>query len=371
MEKRPSSKRKKKTVVEETPITETVEETPVKASEAETVELNKDEIMPTVEVSKDNLTDGVETNEIVEEPEIVEPIKIQGVKTQPAMVMAASNSSTASSSESVGALGKALIVGMIVLFAGIGLLVWKTNGGGQSSSEAGLTKLSKSDMELLLKDANPALLKRLAEDPETKKKQIESIKQLLAVAEESRKSEIGKQPETLEELEDIRAQIIAISYDKEKNKDKEQMPPFSLLTKEDVDKYYSNAANVEKVNAVLKSKIAQAKKAGAIPEGQDPSEEELGQFKEQYAKINIYNKEAQDNWGNLSEEFKRGTELQVKLQQAQFLARKYAEVVLSKKIEVKDADIPAYLAAHPDADANGEIIILLYRHCHQPQPDWG
>jgi hypothetical protein len=35
-------------------------------------------------------------------------------------------------------------------------------------------------MELLLKDANPMMLQRLASDPEMKSKQAENLKQLLA-----------------------------------------------------------------------------------------------------------------------------------------------------------------------------------------------
>src|SRR5687767_540828 len=44
------------------------------------------------------------------------------------------------------------------------------------------TKITKEEMELLLKDANPLVLKQLAEDKEQKKQQIESVKQLLALA---------------------------------------------------------------------------------------------------------------------------------------------------------------------------------------------
>lgn len=84
-------------------------------------------------------------------------------------------------------LSKASIVLLIVLLSGIDFLFGKLVGG---HAREGLTKLTKADMETIFKDAPPMALKRLAEDPELKKKQIEEIKQFLAVAEEACESDL-------------------------------------------------------------------------------------------------------------------------------------------------------------------------------------
>ncbi len=50
----------------------------------------------------------------------------------------------------------------------------------------------------------------------------------------------------------------------------------------------------------------------------------------------------------MGEEFNRNLELQIKLQQAQFLASRYAAKTLVEKVKVTDEDVKAYIAAHPE-----------------------
>lgn len=243
-------------------------------------------------------------------------------------------------------LSKASIVLLIIFLAGIGLLVWKVKVGGHGSE--GLTKLSKSDMETIFKDAPPQALKRLAEDKELKKKQIEEIKQFLAIAEEARSTGFANEPETKKDLEEIEMTLMAVNYDKEKNKEKENLPPFSAITKEQVDAFYQKDDNSGKFDALVKEQIEKAKKDGRLPENFEPPAEQLEQAKEQYAKVRISYEEAKANWSTLGEEFKKKTELQIKLQQAQYLDQKYSADVIAKKIKATDEEINTYLAAHPE-----------------------
>lgn len=243
-------------------------------------------------------------------------------------------------------LSKASIVLLVILLAGIGLLVWKVKVGGHGSE--GLTKLTKQDMEIIFKDAPPMALKRLAEDPELKKKQIEEIKQFLAVAEEARATGFANKEEVKNDLEEIRMTVTAVSYDKEKNKDKENLPPFSSITKETVDAFFQKDDNQGKFDKLLNEQIEKAKKDGRIPENFTPQPEQIEQAKEQYAKVRISYQEAKADWANMSEEFKRTTELQVKLQQAQYLEQMYSKDVLAEKIKVTDAEVDKYLAEHPE-----------------------
>jgi parvulin-like peptidyl-prolyl isomerase len=53
--------------------------------------------------------------------------------------------------------------------------------------------------------------------------------------------------------------------------------------------------------------------------------------------------------GQISQELKDKIDLQVKLQEAQFLARLYAQK-LADKAKVTDEDIDKYIAAHPELD---------------------
>lgn len=246
----------------------------------------------------------------------------------------------------MSSLGKALTLIAIVLLVGVGLVFWKAKFGAHASE--GLTKLTKEDMELIFKDAPPQALKRLAEDPELKNKQIQSIKEFLAIAEQARKEGFADKPENKEVLETMREQIIAVNYDREKNKDKEQLPPLSTITKDQVDAFYANASNAEKFDKMIKEQIEKAKKDGRLPENFEPPAEQLDQAKDQYARIKIAYQEAQENWSKLPEEFRRETELQLKLQEAQFLAQKYSEEVLAKKVTASDEEVNKYLAEHPE-----------------------
>lgn len=242
--------------------------------------------------------------------------------------------------------GKALTVGLIILLGGLGLLFWKSKVGGQNSDS--LTKLTKADMETIFKDAPPQALKRLAEDPKLKEEQIKEIKQFLAVAQEARSTGFAAKPEIKKDLDEIRMTIMAVSYDKEKNKDKENLPPFSAITKEQVDAFFAKDDNTAKFDNLVKEQIEKAKKDGRLPADFEPPAEQIEQAKEQFAKVRIAAEEAKANWASLSEDFKSKTELQIKLQQAQYLEQKYSAEVIAPKIKATDEEIKNYLATHPE-----------------------
>jgi parvulin-like peptidyl-prolyl isomerase len=180
-----------------------------------------------------------------------------------------------------------------------------------------------------------------------KKEYIKSVRQFLAVASEARKTGMADNPDAKKELKDIETIILARNYDKEKHKDKGQnMPPFSMIKKEDVDAYYAVPENDAAFQAYVKERIEAAKKSGRMTE--DPTEEQLAMVKESYGKIQIAAKEAKEQWPSLGEDFKRKVELQTKLQQSQFLTQKYVQEVLSKKVKATDEEVSKYIAEHPE-----------------------
>ncbi len=250
------------------------------------------------------------------------------------------------------ALPKMLAVLAVLLALGIGLVVWKAKFAGAHRDEA-LNHVTKEDMQVLLKDANPMQLKAIGDSPEQKKKIAESLRQLLAVAAQARKDGIADDPNVKNELESIRSLITASLYDKKINEGKAQMPPFSFITEDQIKDFWSggNAARHEsEFKQFLDSKIALAKEGGKFPQDKELTEDETKQAKDDFAKIKIYEEEANAKSGALGEEFSRELELQIKLQQAQFLASRYAQKVLTDKVKVSDDDVKNYIASHPEFD---------------------
>lgn len=269
---------------------------------------------------------------------------------------------------------KGVIVIAVILGIGAGLVFWKTKVGGGHHGDEALNRVTKEDMKLLLADANPMQLQQLAGSPEAKKKIADNIKQLLAVASQARKEGLANDPNIQRELESTRAIVTASLYDQKINKDKGEMPPFGFITEDRVKEFWGDdpapeptgfqAAmskiglgkffdNVNRRRQIefqefLDSKIALAKESGRFPADKTLTDEEIKQAKGDYAKIKIYEEEANAKKKELGEEFERNVELQIKLQQAQFLASRYATKVLVEKTKVTDDDVKKYVAEHPE-----------------------
>ncbi len=257
----------------------------------------------------------------------------------------------------------------VILAIGAGLVLWKTKVGGHHGDES-LNRLTREDMSVLLADANPMQLQQLSSNPEAKKKIAENIRQLLAVAGQARKEGLANDETVKRELESTRAIVTASLYDKHINEGKGEMPPFSFITEEQVKEFWGQAPAAEPTGVqgflqkiglgdetarrqmefqqFLDTKIALAKETGRFPEDKTLTEDELKQAKDDYAKIKIYEAEAGAKRNELGEEFNRNLELQVKLQQAQFLASRYANKTLVERVKVTDEDVKKYIAEHPE-----------------------
>ena len=329
------------------PSDETVLVTSEKMSDAETLDLPANALPPTIQVSgEDVVTD--DAAEAESEKEIVETV---GETTNDAEVRTTTATAapvTASSSKGMSALAKVMVLILVILGIGAGLVVWKSKVGGHS--EEALNSISKEEMQLLLKDANPMTLKRLADDPELKKKQAENLEQLLALASQARKEGLTKEESVKLELENIRAELIAVNYDREINKDKGPMPPFGFISEDRVKEFWAGG-HEEEFKKFIDTKVELLKKTNPEMKDREITEEEMTQAKEFYAKIKIYENEYNEKLksGEISQELKDKIGLQIKLQQAQFLARLYAEK-LTDKMKVNDADIEKYIAEHPELD---------------------
>jgi parvulin-like peptidyl-prolyl isomerase len=288
-----------------------------------------------------------------------------------------SDAAKAGAGGGISASAKAIIVVAVIALLAGGLLFWKSK---VAAHNAPMTKISKEDMEFLLKDANPQALKSL-EDPEIKKKQIENLRQMLALANAARKSGLTDDEKIQSELEDIRIQLIAVNYDREINKDKGPMPPFGFIGEDRLNEFWGasqeqpsgfvsfldkiklgwivGGADKRRREADFKkffdTKIALAKESKQIAEDREPSEEEMKQAREYFAKTRIYAEEADAKRKDMSADFNRKINLSIGLQQAQYLSRLYAEKVLVEKTKVTDDDVQKYLSEHPELAVSPDI----------------
>lgn len=270
----------------------------------------------------------------------------------------------------MSSLTKGVILLVVILAIGAGLVVWKRNVGAHGA----YSSISKAEVEMLLADVaktNPMVLKRFKEDPEMKQEQLKNLKELLAFASQAQKEGLANESPNKEELKNIRNEVIAVSYDKEINKDKGPMPPFGFITEDQIKAFWGEGEQPAKswfenfkdkiglgakdreveFKKFLDSKIAILKRDNPQMADREISEEERQQAREFFAKISIYVDEFEKkaDAGELSQEFIDKVNLQTKLQQAQYLARLYAEKI-PEKVKVTEEEINKYIAEHPELD---------------------
>lgn len=335
---------------------------------------------------------------------------------------ATAGQSVSSGNEGLSTFGKASIVILAVLVIGAGLVFWKSKVGGHG--EVDLSGMTEKEMQTLVKDFNPMQLKALAENPEQKKLLVENLTQLFAIANQAKKEGLADTPSMRAELENNRKLLLAMNYDRKINSDKGPMPPFGFIGEERIREFWgeeaasaqpaaaaqpdanTNAAGntnsqpaaaegapkAEKDEGFLASALdvvglgwlvgdAEARRheaefqifldnrlellreRGQIQKDQEPSEEEIKQLRDSFAKSRIYYEEAKEKLNSLGslpeaerkewEEFEEEYELQAKLQEAQFLAQTYVREKLAKKVQVTEDEVKKYIAEHPEI-ANDE-----------------
>lgn len=264
------------------------------------------------------------------------------------------------------------------MLIGGGLVVWKNKVGGHSNES--FNSISRAEIEMLLADAakqNPMILKRFNDDPNLKKQQLKSFREIFAFASQAKKEGLLDLANNRQELDNIKAEIVAVSYDREINKDKGPMPPFGFITEEQINAYWGEAAPAEapkgffaslkdkitggghvetrtheqEFNDFLATKIEMLKEGNPEMKDREISDEEKAQAKEIFAKMRIYRAEYEKKAaaGELPKEFVDKTNLQVKLQQVQFLAGLYTKSK-AESMKVTDEEVAAYVASKPEFD---------------------
>lgn len=289
-------------------------------------------------------------------------------------------------------LTKGLVLVVVILAIGLGLVVWKKRVGGNSGES--FNSMSRTEVEMLLADVaktNPAVLKRFTEDPNMKKQQLDNLKELLAFASQAQADGLAKEGTNRQELENIKAEITAVNYDRDINKDKGPMPPFGFITEDQVNAYWGQdgqpqaspgvfSSLMEKLGLgtpadgrthevefqnFLDAKVELLKAGNPEMKDREISEDEKKQAHDIFAKIRIYYNEYNSKLGagQIPKELADRVALQVKLQEAQFLARIYSEKI-ADKMKVTDEEIDNYIAAHPElspAEKKNKAVEVLNR----------
>ena len=225
------------------------------------------------------------------------------------------------------------------------------------------TRLTQQEIQLVLADVaevNPQVLDRFKDDPELRKMQLANLRQLLALASEAQKTLLPNNPQFAAELENIRAEVTAVNYDRHLNKGKDAQSSFASITPAAVTAYWGDdigsrltagtkAQRKAGFEKFLSTKVYFLKGNDAALKDKELTTEEVAQARELYAKMRIYSDEYERNAARLPASFRQKVELQVKLQQAQFLARMYSEK-LHRQIAATDAEIAEYVKSHPELD---------------------
>lgn len=263
-------------------------------------------------------------------------------------------------------LTKGLALIIVLFLIGFGLVIWKNKVGAHAPPVENLTK---EDMELILADQDPMMLRQIANDPKAKKEIAENIKEIFSLGAQAERDGIASDINVKRELEDMEISIMAVNYDEKINKESgSSMPPLSMIGEDRINQFYegeqpgfldylgfdknSKAGREKAFQQWVDSKIALMKKNGMDVPKEIP-EEQLKLARDNFARTRIYYNEAlgkinppeNQEW----EQFARKVDLQTRLQKAQFLARQYQKT-LAEKVKVSNEDIENYLIQHPELD---------------------
>jgi parvulin-like peptidyl-prolyl isomerase len=231
---------------------------------------------------------------------------------------------------------KALIAAAVAVAFSAGLIVWQVK-----ARHAGGVNLTAEDMSIIAEDQGPGLQNQLAGDAKKRKDFADDVKRLFALSEEARSQGISSDPKVKNQLELSRAIVVGQAYIKQQQKEHPGQAPLSDIKPEEIDAYLKEPGKEQQFNDFLKLLQERAGPQGEI------KDEQKADLKKQWAQVYIAEKRAMDK--GLDKD--RHVQLQIMLQEAQQLAREYAEKNLTKQVKATDAELDAYLAKHPKLDA--------------------
>jgi serine/threonine protein kinase/parvulin-like peptidyl-prolyl isomerase len=208
--------------------------------------------------------------------------------------------------------------------------------------------LTAADLSLIVATQANDARARLANDEAARKDFAKNVRQLLAVAEEARRSGLADRPEMKRQLELVRSVIIAQKYFESRG---ETMSAPSVSDAE-IDSLFKEKGMEERFKQFIEDAQKLNRQQQQIPDDQ------LKQVRKQFGQALIG--ERRGLAAGIDK--KRAVELQILLEQARQLAQTYFEETLTPKLKATDAEIDAYLAKHPaQARAKAEEVLQRAR----------
>ena len=211
-----------------------------------------------------------------------------------------------------------------------------------------LTRFGQKEWSFLLKDLDPEKKKELLADKDRIKEQAENLRELLSLSCEAVKRGIANDPTNKTELGSIKSEVVAVAYDIKVRKVKTDAP-FAWITDAQVEKYYVVAGHTTEFERFLEAKLNVLRRANPGMAGKVATEDERKSAREFFAKIKI----SEGLAAAVPEPFQSEVALQVRMQQAQFLAHALVEN-LTPDLTVSEDEVVKYIAAHPEFDVSAK-----------------
>lgn len=210
--------------------------------------------------------------------------------------------------------------------------------------------ITQREMQLLLADiakSSPQVRDRFNSDAKFRHGQIENLRGLLAFASQAEKD--GLAAANRQELENIRTEVIAGNYDREIHGGKPSATPFSEITEKRVTAFWAVPTHVPEFQKYIDAKFAVLKAADPAFDPRSITEGEIKTARDNYARTQLTRAdyEAAKRTRKLAKDVTDRVELNVKLQQAQFLAKAFTAANVTK-LQPTQAEIAAFIAAHPE-----------------------
>jgi len=220
--------------------------------------------------------------------------------------------------------------------------------------------LSALDMSLLIEELGvpPQARAQWAADADSRKEFARELREMFAVAEEARAAGLAERPETKIQLGLSRSFVVARRYSKMRQAAGAASPD-QVVSKEEIAAFVKEPGQEQNFQEFLQDYLKsrpQSEQGNALT---DEGRENLRQ-----------------QWGNIMLSARKGiaagvdkehaTEVMLKYQHARLLAGEYFKQVLSARTKATEAEIDAYLAAHPELDpkqtkAKAEAVLAKLR----------
>lgn len=201
--------------------------------------------------------------------------------------------------------------------------------------------LTATDMALIVDglDLPPVAMSKLAASAEERKAFARNLREMLATAEEAKAKGVGARPKIKLQSELSRAFVIAQAYFKRRQAAGVTAPD-EVVSPQEIEAVLKAPGSAAAFNAFVEDYRKNGPNRGAAL-----TDEQRAQLREHWGRVMVgRDKGVAEGLGR-----DRQTQLLVLLQQARLLAGAYA-AELKPGIRATDAEIDAYLAAHPELD---------------------